>query len=208
MKQLVKNIFAFLGFIIASPDALISKMGIEYFNLLFAEGHIYDDPNLPLGMNGRMNNILNAEDTGAAELNFGNTIKFFVDGYKWFAKYYNDVRVPDIYSLTYGIKQLPEVWGYVASLTRLYTALEVEFGINLTAQLKVGIEALTVRLALSGELAIMDHSVFYEEGVFVIDNNPNDPYNVALQNIKNYLVDVASDKMGAISHSLIRHKIQ
>lgn len=192
----------------ASPETLISKIGIEYFNLLFAEGHIYGDANLPLGMNGKMKSILNAEAAGAAELNFGNTIKFFVDGYKWFAQYYNDGRVPDIYSIIYGIKQLPEVWGYAASLTHLYTALEVEFGINLTAQLKVGIEALTVRLALSGELAIMDHSVFYEEGVFVIDNNPNDPYNLALQNIKNYLVDAASDKMGAISHSLIRHKIQ
>lgn len=38
--------------------------------------------------------------------------------------------------------------------------------------------------------------------------NPNDPYNVALQNIKNYLVDAASDKIGGICHSLIRHKIQ
>lgn len=43
--------------------------------------------------------------------------------------------------------------------------------------------------------------------MFVLANNPDDPYNIAMQNIKSYLVNTASNKLSAINQSVIRHKI-
>lgn len=92
-------------------------------------------------------------------------------------------------------------------MSRLYVALELELGVNLSAQVKAGIGELTARLAISGELALIDHSIFYEDGAFVIANDPNDPYNIALQDIRNYLVNTPSNKLSAINQSVVRHKI-
>ena len=192
-----------------TEEQLVTELGIEFFNQLFAEG-IIPGTNI-IGMNGKMKQILDQEVTNSSINTFGSALGHFSNSYKRFAEYYFDKDIPENENIVYGIKQLAEIWKYVpwhnfAALTRLYTALEFELGINLSAEIKAG-KLATVRLGFSGELALIMQAEFYDNGIFVSANNPADPYNIAFQNIKNYLAQTANTKINAIKESFTRHQI-